>query len=223
LKQQFYSLRLTEGTTLKSHILEYTALLNDLEMIGIKTEDEDKAMILLCSLPNSYKSFKKIILHSRDSLTLEDVKNNLLIKSDIDLDSNKDTNHENVRLFIERDRENKRNQNSDRSLSKSRHKNLICNFCKNKGHIKANCFKLKEKQEANQKGPNEEANVVESESGDVLFVSDEKDNFEKNWVMDTWVSQHMIPNRERFVTYEPSDEGVLLGMITYARLLVLAQ
>jgi gag-polypeptide of LTR copia-type len=75
LKQRFHSLRMTKGTTLKSHILEYTALLNDMEMIGIKTVDEDKAMILLCSLPNSYKGFKEIILHSRDSLTLEDVKN----------------------------------------------------------------------------------------------------------------------------------------------------
>jgi gag-polypeptide of LTR copia-type len=147
-----------------------------MEMIGIKTDDEDKTMILLCSLHNSYKGFKEIIRHSRDSFTLEDVKNNLLIKFDIDLDSNKVTNHENV----ERDRETKRNQDYDRSRSKSRHKNLICNFYKNKGHIEANCFKLKEKHKANQKGPNEDANVAESESGDVIFVSDGKDKFEKN-------------------------------------------
>jgi gag-polypeptide of LTR copia-type len=200
-----------EGTTLKSHISEYTALFNDMEMIGIKTDDEDKAMVLLCSLHISYEGFKETIIHSRDSLTLEDVKNNLLIKSDIDLDSSKATNHENVELFIERGREKKRTQNYDRSRLKSRNKNLICNFNQNKGHIKANCFKLKEKQEINQKVPNEEANVVESESSDVLFVSDEKDKFEKNLVMDTGASQHMIPNREWFATYEPSDGGVLLG------------
>jgi gag-polypeptide of LTR copia-type len=88
-----------------------------MEMIGIKTDDEDKVMVLLCLLPNSYKDFKEIILHSRDSLTLEDVKNNLLIKSDIDLDSCKTTNHENVRLFVERGREKKRNHNYDRSRS----------------------------------------------------------------------------------------------------------
>jgi gag-polypeptide of LTR copia-type len=132
LKQRFHSLRMTEGTTLKSHILKYIILLNDIEMIDIKTDDEDKVMILLCLLPNSYKGFKEIILHSRDSLTLEDLKNNLLVKSDIDLDSNKAINHENVK-------------NSDRNRSKSRHKNMICDFCKNKGHIKVNCFKLKEK------------------------------------------------------------------------------
>jgi hypothetical protein len=94
---------------------------------------------------------------------------------------------------------------------KFRHKNMICNFCKNKGHIKTNYFKLKEKKKANQKGPNEYANVVEFESGDVLFVLDGKDKFKKNWVMDTGASQHMTPNRECFVTYESSDGGVLLG------------
>jgi hypothetical protein len=183
-----------------------------MERIGIKVDDEDKAMVLLCSLPNSYKGFKETILHSRDSLTLEDVKNNLLIKSDIDLDSSKAIGHENVGLFIDRGREKERNQNYDRSRSKSKHRNLICNYCKKKGHIKADCFKLKNKQKANQKGvPSGEANVVESEKGDVLFVSDGKDKFEKNWVLDTGASQHMTPNREWFATYEPSDGGVLLG------------
>jgi hypothetical protein len=133
-----------------------------------------------------------------------------LIKSDIDLDSSKATNHENVGLFVERGREKKRNKNSDRNGSKSRHKNLICNFCKNKGHIKSKCFKLKEKQKINQKGSNEEDNVAELESGDILFVSDGKDKFEKNWIMDTEASQHMTPNREWFATYKPYDGGVLL-------------
>jgi GAG-pre-integrase domain/gag-polypeptide of LTR copia-type len=90
---------MVEDTTLKSHISKYTVLLNDMEMICIKTDDEDKVMLLLCSLSNSYKGFKETILHSRDSLTLEDVKNNLLIKSDIDLDSRKATNHGIIRTL----------------------------------------------------------------------------------------------------------------------------
>jgi gag-polypeptide of LTR copia-type len=65
---------MAENNTLKSYISEYIVLLNDMERISIKTDDEDKAMVLLCSLSISYKSFKEIILHSRDSLTLEDVK-----------------------------------------------------------------------------------------------------------------------------------------------------
>jgi len=109
-----------------------------MERIGIKVDDEDKAMVLLCSLPNSYKGF---ILHSRDSLTLEDVKNNLLIKSDIDLDSSKAIGHENVGLFIDRGREKERNQNYDRSRSKSKHRNLICNYCKKKGQGTQPCCK----------------------------------------------------------------------------------
>jgi gag-polypeptide of LTR copia-type len=48
-----------------------------MEKIGIKTDDEDRVIVLLYLLSNSYKDFKETILYSRDSLTLEDVKNNL--------------------------------------------------------------------------------------------------------------------------------------------------
>jgi GAG-pre-integrase domain len=41
-------------------------------------------------------------------------------------------------------------------------------------------------------------------------VSDGKDKFEKNWVMNTGGSQHVTPNREWFATYELYDGGVLL-------------
>lgn len=147
LKQRFHSLRMTEGTPLKSHISEYTALLNDMERIGIKTDDEDKAMVLLCSLPNSYKVFKETILHSRDSLTFDDVKNNLLIKSDIDLDSTKaGSSHQDVGLFVERGRQKEKSHHINKSRSRSKHRNLTCNYCKKMGHIKADCFKLKNKQ-----------------------------------------------------------------------------
>jgi GAG-pre-integrase domain len=71
-------------------------------------------------------------------------------------------------------------------------------------------FQVEKEIKSKSKGPNEEANVVKLELGDVLFVSDGKDKFEKNWVMDTGASQHMTLNKEWFVTYESSD-GVLLG------------
>ena len=210
LKQRFHSLRMTEGTPLKSHISEYTALLNDMERIGIKTDDEDKAMVLLCSLPNSYKVFKETILHSRDSLTFYDVKNNLLIKSDIDLDSTKaGSSHQDVGLIVERGRQKEKSHHINKSRSRSKHRNLTCNYCKKMGHIKADCFKLKNKQQASQKDVStEEANVAESESeGDLLIVSNRNDKFETHWVMDTWASQHMTPKREWFATYETCDGG----------------
>jgi hypothetical protein len=47
-------------------------------------------------------------------------------------------------------------------------------FLQEQGRIKANYFKLKEKQKANQKGPNKEPNVAELESGNVILCQMEK-------------------------------------------------
>ena len=43
-----------EGASIKSHIAEFSSIINDLDKI--KIEDKDQAVLLLCSLPSSYKS-----------------------------------------------------------------------------------------------------------------------------------------------------------------------
>jgi hypothetical protein len=215
---------MAEGTSVKAHISDYTALLYDIEKIGIKVDDEDKAMVLWCSLPKSYKEKKETMLHSRESLTLEDVRSNLLVKSDIDNDlTTAESSHQDVGLFVERGRHKERNPSSGRTRSKSKHKNLTCNYCKKKGHIKADCYKLKNKKKAQPKGASSgEVNIAESYTGDVLYVTDGKDKFEKNWVLDTGASQHTrfesgLSRMSRLV------EEVSWEKIMFARLPVLAQ
>ena len=43
----------------------------DLESLDIKVEDEDKAIILLNSLPKSLKHFKETLKYGRDAITFE--------------------------------------------------------------------------------------------------------------------------------------------------------
>jgi hypothetical protein len=118
-----------------------------MERIGIKVDDEDKAMVMLCSLPKSYQGFKETMLYSKDSITFEDVKNNLLVKSNMDNDLSKlENDHQGVGLIAETGQKKKNLTSSTHSNPK--HKNLICNYCRKIGHIKADCFKLKNKQKA---------------------------------------------------------------------------
>jgi len=49
-----------EGTPSKSHITEFFSIINDLDKIDVRIEDEDRTLILLCSLPSLYKSFRKV-------------------------------------------------------------------------------------------------------------------------------------------------------------------
>src|SRR6516165_1458187 len=80
LKQRLYTLRMSEGSSLSSYLSEFSSIITDLRKIDVKIEDEDQAMMLLCSLPASYKNFRDTMIYSRDELSLEKVKSNLETK-----------------------------------------------------------------------------------------------------------------------------------------------
>jgi hypothetical protein len=48
-----------------------------LKNIDIKVDDEDQALILLCSLPNVFDNFINSMLYGRDTISLADVKSAL--------------------------------------------------------------------------------------------------------------------------------------------------
>ncbi|MFQ6666253.1 hypothetical protein Gotur_032680 [Gossypium turneri] len=74
LKQCLFTFRMNEGELLRDHISQFITLLNDLKNVEFHIEDEDQAMLLLCSLPPSYKSFRETLIYDRDKLLFEDVK-----------------------------------------------------------------------------------------------------------------------------------------------------
>lgn len=53
--------------------------------IDAKIEEEDKALLLLCFQPPSYKHFGETFLFGTDILSIEDVKSSLLCKEHIDM------------------------------------------------------------------------------------------------------------------------------------------
>ena len=62
-----------EGTSLEDHLTTFKKIVVDLETLKVKYEEEDLGLMLLCSLPNSYVTFRDAILYSRDTLTLNEV------------------------------------------------------------------------------------------------------------------------------------------------------
>ena len=57
LKRQLYSLRMKEGTSIADHLNAFNTLLVQLQSIEVKIPSEDKAITLLCSLPESWDHF----------------------------------------------------------------------------------------------------------------------------------------------------------------------
>ncbi|KAG8500537.1 hypothetical protein CXB51_002660 [Gossypium anomalum] len=132
LKQCLFTFRMNEGELLRDHISQFITLLNDLKNVEVHIDDEDQAMLLLCSLPYSYNSFKETLIYGRNKLLFEDVKGHLLSKNKLDnefgLDSKTDM------------------QASILVASKKRDK--MCRYCKKLGHVKADCYRLQNKRAA---------------------------------------------------------------------------
>jgi hypothetical protein len=62
-----------EGASLKQHLDQLNAILMELRNVEVNIEDEDAALILLCSLPLSYENFVQSFIVGRDCITLEEV------------------------------------------------------------------------------------------------------------------------------------------------------
>ncbi|MFQ6645677.1 hypothetical protein Gotur_020163 [Gossypium turneri] len=83
-KKHLFTFRMNEGELLRDHISQFITLLNDLKNIEVLINDEDQTMLLLCSLPPSYKSFKETLIYDRAKLLFKDVKGHLLSREKLD-------------------------------------------------------------------------------------------------------------------------------------------
>nr|GEV25340.1 retrotransposon protein, putative, Ty1-copia subclass [Tanacetum cinerariifolium] len=79
-KQRLYALRMFESTQVKDHLDTFNRIILDLQGVRVKVDDEDQALILLCSLPGSYENFVDTMLYGRTTICVNDVKDALLSK-----------------------------------------------------------------------------------------------------------------------------------------------
>ncbi|ROV58192.1 hypothetical protein EGO58_12175, partial [Limosilactobacillus reuteri] len=112
-----------EGTSIKSHISEFNSIVTDLKRIDVKIDDEDLTLLLLCSLPPSYKHFRDTMIYGRETISIEDVKTNLQSKQKIDDELTTTNKFDGVGL-VARGRTNERGSYGDKkkARSKSKHK-----------------------------------------------------------------------------------------------------
>jgi hypothetical protein len=56
------------------HLDDFNKIILDPKNIDIKVDDEDQALILLCSLPDVFDNFVNSMLYGRDIISLANVK-----------------------------------------------------------------------------------------------------------------------------------------------------
>jgi hypothetical protein len=127
---------MAEGTSIQSHLNEFNSIYVDLKSLDMKIDDEDKAILLVVSLPPTFKHFKEIMLYgNHTSLTFENVKSNLLSKEKFDVDSRSESNGEGFIVRGRTQQAGNSNKPKLRSKSRDRKPNNFCRYCKADNHV----------------------------------------------------------------------------------------
>ena len=67
------------STSIQSHLNEFNSICVDLESLDVKIDDEDKAILLVVSLPPSFKHFKEIMLYGNHTSLIANLLQHLMI------------------------------------------------------------------------------------------------------------------------------------------------
>ena len=73
LKKRFYSLRMQEGENVVDHIQQFDQMCIELLNVGVKFEEEDKSLLLLCSLQPSFDALMTTLLYGKETLEYGDM------------------------------------------------------------------------------------------------------------------------------------------------------
>ena len=146
LKQRLFALRMQEGIELHDHLDKLNSILLELRNIDVKVEDEDATLILLVSLPNSFKNFGQSFIVGKDTVKLEEVRSVLHSQELRHKASNSWIDNQASGLFVSgvKGHGNIRTSKDKKSFPRCPKASDICNYCKEKGHWKSDCPMMKE-------------------------------------------------------------------------------
>src|SRR3954465_7424177 len=204
MKKQLYCLRMAEGAPIFQHLNDFNKIVSDLLALEVKMKEEDKALILLSSLPPSYDHLVTTILYGKETLELEDVRvmlvNNELMKRT-------DPTQEGSGLVV-----GSRKSKGPKREKKSSFK-VSCWTCKG-DNTRRECPYREDVSKMMGRGSDRgersgkpEAGVVEEALCEVLIAQSGRKKSSDVWLLDSACTYHVCPRREWFSTYQPCDGG----------------
>ncbi|BBH04849.1 hypothetical protein Prudu_016085 [Prunus dulcis] len=211
LKKRLFRFQYRSGISMHEHLNDYNKILADLANLDVIIPDEDKALCLLNSLPDDYDHLTTTLLYGKSEVKLDEV-SAALVNHECRKKEQKTQNSQTEALVARGRTEERKSGKRGKSRSKSRGKFPAkdeCAFCRQKGHWKKDCPKLKNKE---KEKVGSEANVAKSGDEDFEFAlaSSSADGHSTEWILDSGCTYHMCPIREWFSSFEELDGGVVL-------------
>eukprot|EP00253_Pinus_taeda_P026116 PITA_26116 len=170
--KKLYNLTMKDGDSVTEHLNVFNTVVIQLSSVDIKISDEDKCIILLCSLPDSWDSLVIAIGSNVIALQFDEIVSALLM--------------EEMRW------KNMDNQNGDALF-------VVCWKCGKEGHFRRECkSKAPDKGKVFDDAPSAEAKTTSDEGGDVYLASSSTHVDHEAWLIDSGASFHFTPHREWF-------------------------
>jgi hypothetical protein len=140
-KVRLYSLKMQEGSDLQQHVNTLNNIITELVKLGVKVDDEDSAIMLLCSLPSSYKYLVTTLTYGKDTISLDIITSTLLSHSQ--MRQNVEVGTQGKGLYekgSQNDGRIKGKADFGKNRSKSKNRKITeCYNCKQIGHWKRDC------------------------------------------------------------------------------------
>ncbi|GJW01215.1 retrovirus-related pol polyprotein from transposon TNT 1-94 [Tanacetum coccineum] len=212
LKRKLYALRMTESTSVTEHVNNLNTLFSQLTSLSCKIDSQERAEILLQSLPDSYD---QVIINLTSNVLLD-----YLVFDDVAAaimeEENRPNNREDMQtssrqveaLVVTRGRSMEPGSSGSHNHGKSKTgKKKIFKFskCGKPSHFRKDCRGLNTSNpQGNVASTSEDGNALCCEAA---VANEGRKKFADVWLFDTGATFHMTARREWFHQYKPISGG----------------